>query len=380
MCGIAGVIGDFDSQRGMNIIGRMGRAIRHRGPDDNGDWSKEGIALTMQRLSIIDLTGGHQPMWDGGNGIIFNGEIYNYLELRRELERKGCSFKTRSDTEVILQLYCVEGINGLKKLRGMFAICILDLQSQRLFLIRDRIGIKPLYYGTKTNFYFASEIKSIIAGMESRPELNMQAVHHYLTLRYVPAPETIWHGIFKLPPGCCLEYDLRNNTWEVYKYWSVQFKSQEIDVSRDYTKEFEDLFLAVVEQHLVTADVPVGVMLSGGLDSSVLSAVAVELGHRNFHTFSVGFKGAEDINEFNYAREVSRQILSEHHEVSIDKDDFFEFIPQLVFYSDEPLADLTAVPLYYLSMKAKEQVKVVLSGEGSDEILAGYDMEKLAQQ
>ncbi len=383
MCGIVGVVGSLPAGEGAAVVERMNGTLGHRGPDDKGAWATDGVAFAMRRLSIIDLAGGHQPMWSGdgegkGVGIVFNGEIYNYRALRQELARKGEAFHTRSDTEVILRLYKSVGLEGLARLEGMFAICLFDPAASVIHLIRDRLGIKPLYYAEqKGRFYFASEIKALLAGMKAKPSVDRDAIHHYLTLRYVPAPGSIWKGIRKLEPGYRLTYRIATGQWEKTRYWHVAFESRPLEAGRDYCKEFERLFLDAVEKRLVAADVPVGVMLSGGLDSSAISAAAVELGHRNFHTFSVGFEDGDTYSELHHARAVSEHIGSRHHELVIDRWKFLDFLPEFVRYSDEPLADLASVPLYYLSRLARDDVKVVLSGEGSDEILAGYDLEKL---
>lgn len=382
MCGIVGVIGEFGPEDGARLIDRMNSTIVHRGPDSQGGWATAQFAFAMRRLSIIDLDGGRQPMWtDTQTGIVFNGEIYNYRQLRQDLENKGYCFRTRSDTEVILALYETQGIRGIERLEGMFAFCLYDPRQKAVHLVRDRLGIKPLYFAPQAGrFYFASEAKAILAGLGSSPALNRQAIHDYLTLRYVPSPETIWEGIYKLEPGCRLIYDLQTGAWEKIRYWEVRFASQPVEPGRKYPKEFEELFLDSVEKHLVASDVPVGVLLSGGLDSSAVSAAAVELGHRNFHTFSVGFDEGGSFSELGYARELAGHIGSQHHEVVIGQREFIEFLPELVYYSDEPLADLASVPLFFVSRLAREQVKVVLTGEGSDEILAGYDMEVLARR
>ena len=358
----------------------MNKTIVHRGPDDQGHWAGEGIAFGMRRLSIIDLVTGQQPIWtEDGVGIVFNGEIYNYLALRGELVSSGYEFHTKSDTEVILNLYHRDGIGAVHRLEGMFAICLYDSRCGVVFLIRDRLGKKPLYYAmARGSFYFASEIKAILAAMDSKPGLNLQALHHYLTLRYVPAPDTIWEGIHKIEPGHFMSVDLKTNDLSMECYWQVQFDAKEEELDRDYLHEFEELFLAAVEKRLVASDVPVGVLLSGGIDSSAVSAAAVELGHHDFYTFSVAFADGGNFDERDFARKVSAHIGSRHHEIVINQSDFVDFLPDLVRITDEPLADLAAIPLYYVSRLAQRHVKVVLSGEGSDEILAGYNMERLA--
>lgn len=363
------------------MASRMNRAIVHRGPDDEGLWATDGFAFAMRRLSIIDLAGGHQPIWsDDGVGIVFNGEIYNYRALRAELEASGYAFTTQSDTEVILNLYRRDGLDMLSRLEGMFAICLYDRSRRRLHLIRDRFGVKPLYYAELDGaFYFASEIKAILQVLPRRPDLNRQALHDYLTLRFVPSPDTVWRGIRKLPPAHRLTYDLDSGLQLPERYWQLSFAASKTEPGRDYPAEFSRLFLSAVEKRLIAADVPVGVLLSGGLDSSAVSAAAVELGHKDFHTFSVAFAEGGAYDETPYARAVAAHIGSQHHEVRIDRETFVSFLPDLVHHSDEPLADLASVPLHFVSRLARKEVKVVLSGEGSDEVLAGYNFDRLGR-
>jgi asparagine synthase (glutamine-hydrolysing) len=381
MCGIVGVAGRLSRAEAASLAGRMNDAIVHRGPDDAGLWATDGFAFAMRRLSIIDLAGGHQPIWsDDGVGIVFNGEIYNYRNLRRELEADGFRFATQSDTEVILNLYRRDGLAMVQQLEGMFAICLYDPRQGRVHLIRDRFGVKPLYHATVHGvFYFASEIKAILQALPQRPALNRQALNDYLTLRFVPGGETVWQGVAKLPPGHRLSHALDGTTDEPQRYWALDFSAEEADPSRDYAAEFGELFLAATEKRLVAADVPVGVLLSGGLDSSAISAAAVELGHRNFHTFSVAFADTRAVDETPYARAVAAHVGSQHHEVRIDREAFVSFLPDFVRASDEPLGDLASVPLYFVSRLARQEVKVALSGEGSDEILAGYNFDRLAR-
>ena len=242
-----------------------------------------------------------------GIGIIFNGEIYNYRKLRAELEVSGYVFATKSDTEVILHLYRRDGLNMLQRLEGMFAICLYDRSRRQLHLIRDRFGVKPLYYADLDGtFYFASEIKAILKVLPRRPDLNRQALHDYLTLRFVPAPDTVWRDIRKLPPAHRLTYSFGSGLQQPERYWQLNFAASEAESGRDYPAEFSSLFLSAVEKRLVAADVPVGVLLSGGLDSSAVSAAAVELGHKDFHTFSVAFAEGGPYDETPYARTVRR--------------------------------------------------------------------------
>jgi asparagine synthase (glutamine-hydrolysing) len=380
MCGIAGLTGSFSRDSGLETVARMNAAMEHRGPDDEGAWAAHGFAFGMRRLSIIDLAGGAQPMHTArGTGVVFNGEIYNYRALRSELQSAGCDFKTHSDTEVIPHLYETGGVAALEKMEGMFALCLHDPAARRLVLMRDRFGIKPLYYAEHGGrFLFASEIKALLAAMPGRPQINKRALHHYLTLRYTPGPETIWQGIFKLEPGRFLEYSLEDKSYKITKYWELCFQSEPVAPARDYVREFEGLFLHSVHKQLEAADVPVGVMLSGGLDSACVSAAAVEMGHRNFHTFSVAFRDGGAFSELPFARELAAHTGSQHHEVEIGQKEFLEFLPSFVKFSDEPLADLASVPLHYVSRLAREHVKVALTGEGSDELLAGYSFELLA--
>ncbi len=382
MCGIAGIIGEFDEASGEALIKKMLKVIEHRGPDSNGFWAGDDFAFGMQRLSIIDIAGGDQPIWSNcGVGIVFNGEIYNFKHLRELLEQEGITFKTHSDTEVILQLYLKKGIEAIHDLEGMFGICLYDPRFEKVYLIRDRLGVKPLYYyHDNKNFIFGSEIKSILEILPQKPDVNDQAIWDYLTLRYVPAPETIWKNIHKLEPGHYLEYDLKHKKFGIVKYWSVGFYSEKIQKNRNYEKEFEMLFLEAVEKRLLASDVPVGILLSGGLDSSCVAAAAIELGHKNFHTFSIGFEDGGEFSELGYAKKVAKHIGSTHHEITISQKQFVDFIDEFVWHSDEPIADLASIPLYYVSKLASEHVKVVLSGEGADEILAGYNFDQLAKK
>lgn len=351
--------------------------------DSNGYWSCDGFAFGMQRLSIIDIAGGDQPIWDKelGVGIVFNGEIYNFKKIRDSLKRRGIKFHTNCDTEVILQLYIQKGINAIHELEGMFGICIYDPRIQKVFLVRDRLGVKPLYYyHNQGNFIFGSEIKSILKAISQKPDINKQSLWHYLTLRYVPSPETIWENVCKLEPGHYLEYDLTDHIFEILKYWEINFQSKKFIKIRNYEKEFETLFLEAVEKRLLASDVPVGILLSGGLDSSCVAAAAVELGHKNFHTFSIGFEDGEQFNELPYAQKMADYIGSKHHQMIMSKTQFINFIDDFVWYTDEPLADLASIPLYFVSKLASQHVKVVLSGEGADETLAGYNLDVIAKK
>lgn len=381
MCGIIGVAGSFSRDECIEILRKMNAAIEHRGPDDEGVWAADGFGMAMRRLSIIDLAGGHQPMWDeqGRMGVVFNGEVYNYRALQQEFREQGHQFRTTSDTEVVLKTLVERGLEGIHKWNGMFAVGAWDPNEQKLVLIRDRMGVKPLYYfyDGKT-FLFASEIKAILASGLVERTINRQALWDYLTFRFVPGPESIWTNIRKLPPAHYLEFRPGQAPVET-RYWQTDVKfpngSDDRHTEEQIDKEFAELFLDAVRLRLESSDVPVGVMLSGGLDSSAVAAAAIELGHRNFHTFSVGFEQGGYYSELPYAKQVADHVGANYHQVVIGQKEFLQTLPELVYYSDEPLADLACVPLLAVSRLAQKDVKVVLSGEGSDEILAGYDLD-----
>ena len=380
MCGFAGWfrLGIDSAQRGR-LLETMCSAIVHRGPDDQGIYSDDHVGLGFQRLSIVDLEGGHQPMAsdDGGVVISFNGEVFNHAALRSELARDGESFRTHSDTEVILKLYQTRGIESIARLNGMFAIAIWDKRQGVLHLVRDRLGVKPLYYARVGNaLLFGSEIKSILASGRIERSVNQRAVWDYLTFRYVPGPQTIWNGVFKLPPAHRLELRLDDDAAKVSRWWDMPIAPPTVEKSlHEYDEEFRHLFEDAVRLRL-QADVPVGITLSGGLDSSAVVAAAAS---PSLHTFSVAFADAPDTNELAYARTVSKAFSTQHHEVVIDENDFLDFLPDFVWHTDEPLADLASIPLHYVSRLARQEVKVVLSGEGADEIFAGYDFDRWAR-
>jgi asparagine synthase (glutamine-hydrolysing) len=383
MCGIVGVLGDFSREECLKITGKMNDAILHRGPDDEGAWAEDGFGFAMRRLSIIDLAGGHQPMWDERTalGVVFNGEVYNYRALRERLEAKGHrDWATQSDTEVVLKSLAEAGEQGIQNWNGMFAVAAWDRRQKSLLLVRDRLGVKPLYYyWDGRTLLFASEIKALLASGLVERRVNTQAVWDYLTFRYVPGPESVWQGIRKLPPGHLLRCAAGEEPREV-RYWEADVVSDEKREPRteeQTDREFAELFLDSVELRLVASDVPVGVFLSGGLDSSAIAAAAVELGHRNFHTFSVGFDEGGYYSELPYARQVADHVGAQYHEVVVNRGQFLDALPEVIRAADEPLADLTLVPLLAVSRLAREHVKVVLSGEGSDEILAGYNLDEL---
>ncbi len=385
MCGIVGIAGDFSRDECLSIVERMNGSIVHRGPDDDGVWAEDGFGFGMRRLSIIDLAGGKQPIWDeaAGRGIVFNGEVYNYKSLRKDLVANGASgWTTESDTEVVLKSLIDKGEGGIHSWNGMFAVATWDRRNKSLLLVRDRMGVKPLYYywDGKT-LIFASEIKAILASGLVERRINKQSLWDYLTFRYVPSPHSIWQGIRKLPPGHLLRFKPGGEPQEE-KYWESDVLN-EIDLHRpesEVDEEFARLFLDAVDLRLVASDVPVGVFLSGGLDSSAIAAAAVELGHKNFHTFSVGFEEGGYYSELGYAEQVAKHVGAQYHEVVLNQKKFLELLPEVVYATDEPLADLSAISILALSRLARQDVKVVLSGEGSDEILAGYDFDRAEKE
>ena len=382
MCGIVGIAGSFSREQCVEILRKMNDAIVHRGPDDDGIWAEDGFGFAMRRLSIIDLAGGQQPMRDQDSGlrVVFNGEVYNYRTLRDQLQERGQRFATTSDTEVVLKTLVSSGLSGINTWNGMFAVAAWNQREKKLVLIRDRMGVKPLYYYYDgETFLFASEIKAILASGLVERCINREALWDYLTFRFVPGPETIWKNIRKLAPAHYLEFDTRRAPVET-RYWQSEVHFPEdlpsYPSEQELDEEFADLFTDSVRLRLEASDVPVGVMLSGGLDSSAITAAAIELGHENIHTFSVGFEEGGYYSELPYARQVAEHLGANHHEVIIGQKQFLEMLPDLVHHSDEPLADLAAIPLLAVSRLAQQDVKVVLSGEGSDEILAGYDLDQ----
>ena len=375
MCGIAGLVGPYSRAECLEIVGRMNASIVHRGPDDEGAWAEDGFGFGMRRLSIIDLSGGHQPMWSPNNdlGVVFNGEIYNYMELRQRIGAEA--FRTHSDTEVVLKTLGAQGLDAVHGWNGMFGVAAWHPRARKLWLLRDRMGVKPLYYYWNGKvFLFASEIKAILASGLVDRRVNRQSIWDYLTYRYVPGPDSVWEGIKKLPPGFALEFDGQGEP-RLIRFWRTDVDSTgSVPSDETVEREFKELFLDAVQLRLIASDVPVGVLLSGGLDSSAVAAAAVELGHRNFHTFTIGFDDP-DYSELHFARQLATHVGARHHEVVIDQKAFLDALPEVAVAADEPLADLASVPLLAVSKLARQDVKVVLSGEGSDEILAGYDLE-----
>jgi len=372
MCGIAGLV-DNQSKNNKETLEQMTGIIDHRGPDDDGFFLDGGVGLGMRRLSIIDLESGDQPIFSEDNNfvIVFNGEIYNYKKLRESLVKEGVSFSTHSDTEVILKLYEREGEQMLTKLRGMFAFSIYNKREQTVFIARDYFGIKPLYYyGADGVFAFGSEIKSIISVPGFVAKVNEKGFFRYLSYQYVPGNETLFEGVYKLMPGSFMVVSAQSGEiLNEEKYWQFEFNQKEQD-EEELRKEVLSVLEDSVEAHMV-ADVPVAAFLSGGIDSTAISALMQEKYDQNVKTFSVGFEGA---NEFDDSRVASKFIKSDHTEIMITPDEYFENLPKLIWAFDEPVADPSAIALYFVAREAAKHVKVVLSGEGADELFGGYNI------
>ncbi len=374
MCGICGKIYfDRSKKADFSLVGKMTRVLNHRGPDDMGVHVDGNVGLGHQRLSIIDLSSaGHQPMSNEDDSIwvVFNGEIYNCEELRRELEAKGHIFRSHTDTEVIIHLYEEDGVRCVRKFRGMFAFAIWDANSQMLFLARDRAGQKPLVYTVADGaFLFASEIKSLLQDPAVMPEVNCEALNHYLTYQYVPGPMTIYKGIHKLPPAHTLV--LRNENIRLDQYWNISYGNKiKLPGLNDYKQRFFDVFSEAVKIRL-RSDVPLGAFLSGGIDSSAVVAEMSRHLDQPVKTFSIGFEDA-DFNELQYAGKVAGIFAADHTEFVV-KPDAVKILPQIVWHYDEPFADPSAIPTYYVSKLTREHVTVALNGDGGDESFAGYE-------
>jgi asparagine synthase (glutamine-hydrolysing) len=382
MCGICGIVNvDRSEPVDPNLIERMTTVLVHRGPDDDGYFVEGNAGFGHRRLSIIDLGGGKQPIFNEDESIliVFNGEIYNYADLTKELTQLGHKFKSRSDTEAIVHAYEQYGDACVEHFRGMFAFAIWDRRHKRLLVARDRLGIKPLYFYQCDGFLaFASEIKSLLQIPSVSRVVDPDALKSYLTLRYVPGPQTMFMGISKLQPGHLLVMDDRGV--RIRKYWDLEYRSGEAMSSEDYLGRFQELLEESVKLRLVS-EVPLGVFLSGGLDSSAILAVMSKLRERErIKTFSIGYDvptaQQEKVNEFEYARLAANSFGAEHHEFKLTAEDFRDSLSDLVWYLDEPLADDSCIPLYFIARLARKHITVVLSGEGADEILAGYGIYK----
>ncbi|RPI54613.1 MAG: asparagine synthase (glutamine-hydrolyzing) [Acidobacteria bacterium] len=385
MCGLSGIV-HFDPRQQVDAgrLRRMRDVLRHRGPDGRGLFIDGPVGLAHRRLAIVDLSAaGEQPMTneDGSIWIVFNGEIYNHASIRPGLEAKGHHYRSRCDTETVVHLYEEEGIRVVNQLHGMFAFAIWDRRKRELVLGRDRLGIKPLYYAcTGHELLFASEIKSIFAASSVRPKFNEEALPEFLSSRFVSGEDTFFQGVRKLLPGHVLTWSAEQGL-RTERYWQLPAPSTR-ESGEPFDAQAKDLrarLEASVQSHLMS-DVPLGVFLSGGLDSSALaamtqnlrSAAAVGHGADPLQTFSVGF-AEEEANELPYARTVARAIGADHRDVTVTPAEFFDALPHLVWHEDEPIAFPSSVPLYFVARLARHHVKVVLTGEGADELFLGYN-------
>ena len=373
MCAICGILKlHREDSADATVVGAMAGTMAHRGPDDGGVFVDGPAGLGFRRLSIIDLSGGHQPMStpDGDVTIVFNGEIYNYRDLTSDLTAAGHRFQTRSDTETILHAYRQYGDACVERLRGMFAFAIWDRPKQRLLIARDRLGVKPLYYYHCGDFLaFASEIKALLEIPAIARSVDPDALDDYLSLRYVPGPRTMFRNIFRLQPGHTLVVE--NGQIQVSQYWDVRYGEPQRS-----PEEFAHLLEESVRLRLI-ADVPLGLFLSGGLDSTAILSIMSRLAGGRVKTFSVGYESSEsheDVSEFEYARLAANAFRADHYEYRLTSKQFEDSIPDLMWHLDEPMADPTIIPLYHLSKLAREHITVVLSGEGADETLAGYNI------
>ncbi|HTJ50713.1 MAG TPA: asparagine synthase (glutamine-hydrolyzing) [Cyclobacteriaceae bacterium] len=377
MCGITGIFA-------YNLVGKFNKinvtaatmALEKRGPDFQDIYIDNWVGLGHRRLSIIDTSeGGNQPMWDSTNRycIVFNGEIFNFQELKNQLQAKGVSFRSHSDTEVLLNLYILEKENCLNKLNGFFSFCIYDRQEQIFFLARDRYGIKPLLYiFDEDKFLFGSEMKSIIQyGIDKTIDYN--SLYTYLQLNYIPAPHTIFSHVKKLMPGHYIK--VRRNELEISKYYEIPYNAE---VAKNNTISYDDAklkFKALLEKSVerrLIADVPLGAFLSGGIDSSVVTAIASKL-KPELHTFSIGFRDEKFFDETNYANLVAKKFNTNHTVFSLTNDDLYKHVHSILDYIDEPFADSSAIAVYILSKETRKHATVALSGDGADELLAGYN-------
>lgn len=374
MCGIAGVW-FRDRQRTVDAtwLKAMNSLMYHRGPDEDGIYIDGSVGLAHRRLSIIDVSSGHQPMRDekANLTLIFNGEIYNYQHLRSDLERKGHVFTTHSDTEVLLRQYIQDGVRCVEKFNGMFAFAIWDGAKRQLFLARDRIGIKPLYYCVRPEgIVFASEIKPLLKSGFVDASVNGEAIDSFLTLGWTPAPTTLFRHILKLEPGhMAIVRD--GNDVRLSRYWDISHTGILTRPHQELQELFYDEMLKSVERHLVS-DVPVGAFLSGGIDSSALVACMDKVSGTKPRTFSVAYEDAPETSEHVYARMVAQRFNTEHHEFFLNPMDFFESVDKLLEHCEEPIDEPAGIALYQLSVLARQHVKVVLTGEGMDELMGGY--------
>ena len=371
MCGIVGIVRNDSKPVDEALLSRMSNAIRHRGPDDDGFYVNGGVGLGMRRLSIIDIKSGHQPIHnqDRSAWIVFNGEIYNYLELREKLEKLGHRFYTNSDTEAIIHAYDQYGADCPKHLRGMFAFAIWDERTHELFLARDRVGKKPLLYAlVNGQLIFGSEFTALLLHPDISREVNLEAIHYYLSFMCVPAPLTAFKAIKKLEPGHTLRW--RNGEIKLDRYWQPDF-SHKLNISEEEAGERALEVLRDAVRVRLMSEVPLGAFLSGGIDSSAVVALMSEVSSEPIKTFSIGFE-EQDYSELHHARRIAEHVGADHHEFIVQPD-VLEILPTLVEHYGEPFASPSAIPTYYVARETRRHVTVALNGDGGDECFAGYE-------
>ncbi len=371
MCGICGIAGSIHTPVDRDALRGMTAALVHRGPDSQGTLLRPGVGLASRRLAVIDLVSGDQPISneDGSLWIVLNGEIYNFPELRSELERRGHTFRTHSDTESILHLYEECGPACVEHLRGMFAFALWDGGRQHLLLARDRLGVKPLYYTRRADtLYFSSELPSLLKALPERPAIDLRAIDLYLALQYIPDPWTPFEGIVRLPAAHRLLWS--RGDLKVERYWDLDYLPKWRASEGELIEQLRLLLREAVRCRLIS-DVPLGAHLSGGIDSSIVVALMAEAGRGAVKTFSIGFE-EEAFSELPYARAVARRFATDHHEFVVSFGDVRESLPGLVRHLGEPLADPSALALYHLSRLTRQHVTVALNGDGGDEAFAGY--------
>lgn len=371
MCGIAGFVNLSRTAAKKEVISKMTKVISYRGPDDEGFFIKGNVALGARRLSIIDILGGRQPLYSENKkiAVVFNGEIYNFKELRRILTKKGHKLKTNSDTEVIVHLYEEEEEDLFEYLTGMFALAIWDQDQEKLVLARDRFGEKPLYYGLFDNtFIFGSELKSILAHPKAKREIDPNSLNRYLTFEYVPSPFSIFKNIKKLEAGHYLV--LKKGRIKTKKYWDINFEHANFHSQEEILEKLEDLLDNTIKSRLI-ADVPVGVFLSGGIDSTTICYFAAKNSNKKIKSFNIGFE-EESFDESDFAQKASSYLNLDHYSQTFLVSDLIDLIPKAIEFLDEPFADASILPTYILSNFARQKVKVVLGGDGGDELFMGY--------
>jgi asparagine synthase (glutamine-hydrolysing) len=371
MCGICGLSYSNNRIGDRELLHEMNAAIAHRGPDSDGFYAAEGVGLAIRRLAIIDVKGGDQPISneDDSLWIVLNGEIYNYPQMRIELEKRGHTFKTKTDTECILHYYEDEGDACVQHFRGMFAFALWDTRKRRLLIARDRLGKKPIYYTVQNGeLYFCSELNGLLKALPVRPEIDMEAIDLYLSLQYIPEPRTVYKGVYKLPAASTLTWE--NGQAVVNRYWDYSYQPKLTGSEAELAEELRERLRESVRMRLIS-EVPLGAHLSGGIDSSIVVALMAELSSTPVKTFSVGFE-EEQFSELPYARAVAQKYATDHQEFTLTYGDIPATLETISDYFGEPFADASALPLYHLSLLTRKYVTVALNGDGGDEDFAGY--------